>query len=331
MAHSDFRRTAELKSSGIARNWPSQNREFKRFADYSARFGEKIKNDLASYALTGEVATKLSPPNVPKWQLADLTSGLAMRALELNQRGQIETVQTGRASPLLGLSFAYASVATIIQLELHEAFPQRFPGRTLQTLSIKSAACWLAAGYAAGCQSAERLGRLALAAANREYYFDTAYYPIFHFILSLFAASQGIRIRELSGAATREPSLTALLEKWRTRDVDVLAPLVLAACDYHTHRWKARTKDWNEFGSGVGSNFTRMPIEILMLYRLRERERLPNPDVDHPLMNSPLGKLCEPMSCKPDDLLIRVLDRARSQGFDEEAIVRGMLGQELGQ
>ncbi|NJN05093.1 MAG: hypothetical protein HC814_00030 [Rhodobacteraceae bacterium] len=314
-----------MEYSGVAKNWPSQRSEFKRFAEYSARFGEKVRNDLANYASTGEVVSNADSPNFPKWQSTYLYLALEMRALELNQRGQIEAVQNVSASPLLGLSFAYARVSKIIELQIHEDFPRRFPGRKLQAFSMQQMACWVATGFSVGCGEAEQLGRLALNAVRREFCFDLEFYPIFHFVLLMFASSQGIRVDQMPSAATREPPLTSLLEEWRNPDVDVLAPLVRAVCDFHTHRWKARTKDWNEFGSGVGSNFIRMPIEILLLYRLREREGLRNPEVDHPLMNSPIGKLCRPLRCEPDNLLRQVLDRAMSQGFDENAIIQRML------
>jgi hypothetical protein len=316
-----------LEPLGIARNWPSQKREFTRFAEYSARFREKVERDLTTYALTGDVISIVDSLNVPRWQLAEVTSSLSMRALDLNQRGQIETVETGVASPLLALSFACAYIPEIIKLHIHETFPRRFPGRTLQTMSLQALSSWLSLGLAVGCWSADRFGRLALEAARRQYLFDIKSYPIFHFIMMLFASSQQIRVEPLSSAATREPVLTSLLENWRTEDLNILSSLVVAACDFHTHRCKSRTEDWNEFGSGVGSAFTRMPIEILMVYRLREREGLENPNADHPLMSSPVGKLYEPMTCEPDTLLSQVLDRARSQGFDEEAIVSTILGE----
>lgn len=303
------------------RSWPTQKTEFKRFADYIEHFDATSQEDLREYAATGRHRGFNSAEAVPAWRYPSLAAVLMMRAMVLNQRGQIHTIGAEAQTVELGGALAYARLAQLINFYNHELFP----GRTLQTLSLQHTACWVAAGFAAGCQGAERLGLLALEAGRRGYYFDVKFYPIFHFILLLFSATQGLEIEPWSSAATREPALTSLLEKWQTRDVSNLTPLVIAVCDFHTHRCKPRTKDWNEFSSGVGSNFTRMPIEILMLYRLRERRGLANPDVDHPLMNSPLGKLCEPMSCKPDDLLLQVLDRASSQGFDEDAIVESIL------
>ena len=98
-----------------------------------------------------------------------------------------------------------------------------------------------------------------------------------------------------------------------------LAPLVVAACDIHTHRCQqAKAPDQKyEFDNG---RWTQAPIEILLLFRLREKLGLSNPAVDHPLMNTALGKLPERQSCQPNDLLNRVLDRMMRDGFDEEKV-----------
>jgi hypothetical protein len=58
------------------------------------------------------------------------------------------------------------------------------------------------------------------------------------------------------------------------------------------------------------------PFEILALYRLRENLGLPNPQVEHPLRDTPLGRL-QPVSAPwSDTWLAGVVARARREFSD---------------
>ena len=67
-------------------------------------------------------------------------------------------------------------------------------------------------------------------------------------------------------------------------------------------------------------NWARTPIEILLLFKLRQLIGLQNPVLDHPLMNSPLGVLPSEVVFEPDDIIRRVRDRMREDGYDEMEI-----------
>jgi hypothetical protein len=140
----------------------------------------------------------------------------------------------------------------------------------------------------------------------------------------LFADWKRISLRDLLPPSDQHASLNSLLERWRDPYPDHLSLYISAVADLHTHRCSRRApKDWLEFDDGA---FTHMPIEILMLYRIREHENLENPVIEHPLMATVLGKLPHVMRCSPDDLLEKVLMRARSENFDDAALVGRLLG-----
>lgn len=140
-------------------------------------------------------------------------------------------------------------------------------------------------------------------------------YPVLHFMLRLLADYLGELPHLVSGKAVEEPVFQALLEHWREPDPAALVPLCLAACDIHTHRC------WEEEDDFAMSHFMYIPIEILLLYKLRQFLGLQNPQLDHPLMNGPLGALPPETACEPDDLIRRVRERMEKEGFDEAKIL----------
>lgn len=170
-----------------------------------------------------------------------------------------------------------------------------------------------------GCkEQAFRLARVQIAAYNKTTegeFWEDANYPIFHFILRVLADYLNESPIIMRGEAKKEPILNALFEHWRDPDADSLVNLCLAACDFHTHRCGNKTE--HEFGD----HWVRTPIEILLLFKLRQLLGLSNPQLDHPLMNTPLGKLPEKeVTCEPDDLIRRVRERMMQDGYDEEEI-----------
>jgi hypothetical protein len=87
----------------------------------------------------------------------------------------------------------------------------------------------------------------------------------------------------------------------------------LAACDEHTWRFVDEFNSWS-----------RLPVEILLLFKLRQKLGLSNPALDHPLMNTPLGSLPDEVPYAPDDLIARVLARMSRDHYDEESICRAI-------
>ena len=93
--------------------------------------------------------------------------------------------------------------------------------------------------------------------------------------------------------------------------------IALAACDFHTHRFKiGKGKDFYEFENG---DWTRTPFEILLVFKLRQKLGLKNPKLDHPLMNTALGELPPEVPFEP---MIGYAGAARMvrEGYDEDTI-----------
>lgn len=132
-----------------------------------------------------------------------------------------------------------------------------------------------------------------------------------HFLLRLVSNWQGWPERGTPACAYDEPLFNALIEHWRTDDLELLQHLLLVACDRHTHQSRV-----DSYSRGVqlfditDANYWYYPFEILSVLRLRQTLGLPNPELDHVIMNTPLGKLMEPTEPYTDELIEGVVARA---------------------
>lgn len=145
---------------------------------------------------------------------------------------------------------------------------------------------------------------------KRFWEYDKAIHPRTQiFILRLIADWQQWPTRDWEKWVFDEPIFNALLEHWRTPDANALRPLLIAACDRHTHesRFDISTKHYD-----INTDaFWYDPFEVLAVLKLRELRGLANPALDHTLMNTPLGKLPAPAARYSDALLDGVIDRVR--------------------
>jgi hypothetical protein len=81
------------------------------------------------------------------------------------------------------------------------------------------------------------------------------------------------------------------------------------ACDYHVKRMH----DDGGYSEFLGAPQDLLPVEMLMIRRIREDHGLPNPEIDHPLMQTPLGKAPKRLPEVKDELLERVIAKARKE------------------
>ena len=259
----------------------------------------------------------VTPPRLP-WEYY-LDSALATYRNYRQLNFELNTVQDG----VWDLDSAYAAIhaqklASLIQFHIAGLFPARYPGRTLKRLWPEQIAD-AALGIVIGAEhEGFDLARLYLTAYRKGWVESPDFFSLYIFMFRLFADHLGQPPLELVGESSRETFTNALFDQWRTPDPTVLAPLCLAVCDFHTHRCKPDKGDvFHEFTEG---SWVLCPIEILLLFRLRELNGLSNPELDHPLMNSALGQLPTDGSWVVDPLLSRVEQRMIADGFDEDQI-----------
>jgi hypothetical protein len=156
-------------------------------------------------------------------------------------------------------------------------------------------------------------GYLVHATLNRSYQLQLSYeqqHPRgYAFMARLFAAWRGDVDHAWPPYAYDQPIYEGILERWREPDPALLLPWLIAACDRHTHQAYGRggEKTFYDFAA-----LPRTPLEILLLFRLRELVGLENPVIDHPLMEAPFDRM--PAHQPPlvyDDLMLGTLKRLR--------------------
>lgn len=197
----------------------------------------------------------------------------------------------------------------------------------LRMFSIVSSANMLAAMAILGWKDAVIYqGYLAHAALNNTYQlklqYENEHRQAQAFMLRLFASWVGDAEHAWPAYAYDEPIYEALLQHWRTPDPAALVPCLLAACDRHTHQ-AGRDTLTKFYDFSTEWDLGRVPVEILLLFRLREWEGLANPLLDHPLMAAPYHQLPPPQPVPPlDELMQGVVKRANEDwpGVYEEVL-----------
>jgi len=223
------------------------------------------------------------------------------------------------SSALAAESFVADYTSRMIDLYIHALFPTRFKGRILQMLSLKNVATSAFGFVAASEAHGLNLARLQARAFAKGYFFDDKSYPIFAFMLNLFADYLGEPLIPLSEKQQTEPSLVWLGANWRHPEAVALEEACLEACDYHTWRCAPTEVDFNEFDTGA---WMRIPIEMLLMFKLREKLGLDNPKIEHPLFEVLPDRIPAPHGFQPDELVSRVRARMHQDGYDESAIAR---------
>ena len=95
-----------------------------------------------------------------------------------------------------------------------------------------------------------------------------------------------------------------LLSVWQTEDLEAFTRAIVQVCDFHMECSKLSQVETYEFGTAAQILF---PVEILAVLRLRETKGLINPAIDHPLMQTPIGRLHEIKSVPHDEMLDRAV------------------------
>lgn len=139
------------------------------------------------------------------------------------------------------------------------------------------------------------------------------------FMVQLATDYLGLPQRDWSGYFGGEPLFDEILTHWKDEDVTVLNGLLIQLCNRHTHHTRASTaKNNHDFDHLALYHF---PVEVLMVYRLRQWKGLSLPQVKHPLMKAPFDQLPEIQEGYSDELLEKVKIRARCEYPNFERVI----------
>jgi hypothetical protein len=221
-------------------------------------------------------------------------------------------------------AFAAAYLEQMLSLHRHT---QDKPHQNCKKLTYKMVpfvALGVVAGDATEVEAAFRLSRMLFQAQRKTFYgLGSCKYPIFNFMLRLLSDHLGKGPMFVESHRDAAPIFNPLFEIWREPNAQRLVPGILHACDYHTHRFvSGEAEDYIEFNHG---RWSRIPIEILLLFKLRQIRGLSNPQLDHPLM--PATFPVRPDTSQPvkyDKLIADIRLKMKQDGFDEAAVESSM-------
>ena len=318
---------SELEAIGVAQHWPSRDSVVKGLRAYTP---STMDHAVAYNARLDDRNKK----NATSW-IAYFSRGARRQMDAIADALEDRAAWTGE----LGESIRDLMFADRMSYFWHGKFRVLFPTheRPLALMDWVFMTNSMAFAFLLGwTEQAIYQGYLTHAALNRGYQPRASYLEHHRrahaFMLRLFADWRGNGVSHDWPAWGRDvPVYNGILERWRDPDPRVLMPWLLAACDRHTHESNYDTEE-RQFDFG-DYRLTRTPVEILLVLRLREHIGLPNPLLDHPLMEPPFDRFPE-LQPQPafDELMQGALRRARADWpqFDEATSVQLVIADSLG-
>lgn len=220
---------------------------------------------------------------------------------------------TPEAQVLLRSAVLGVELYSLSNFLVESEFPAKF-GRNLRMYGLGSNVGYLALAAAVGAMEVvERWTPLVMEAVRRGYVLDANYRGMLHFILRLWCAARGVVYPD--GEYPRYEVAEGVLRIWNTPDTELLGAWLVQLCNQHTRL--SASRDFMDFAN----EFSHFPVEVLMLFRLREQIELPNPVVDHPIMKFSWSRLWPVQAALPDEMLAGVYRRLE---HDEGITVAGL-------
>lgn len=177
------------------------------------------------------------------------------------------------------------------------------------TISFNDQGLLMAKSFALGLKpEGEAIGRQSLSGLQDGLYYGINGNQLTPFVLSVFAKWKHIALPDDVSSVVPE-AYRQVLDSQTSAPEEIL-PAIVDACDFHLSRSKYHTN--SETFEFAGPIYTIYPVEILFVFCIRQILGLENPKVDHPLMNTPLGRLPE-TGCSVGAELKPIYDRIQSQ------------------
>ncbi|WP_285411113.1 hypothetical protein [Variovorax sp. efr-133-TYG-130] len=304
------------------KSWPGIERYLVNEAEWQKLHQDNQRKILEGYVSRGIIAF-VSPETGENEAVVQPFKSHLGPPLWMSAKSRVITgtsfAASGRdARDVFANAVLYQELASLRDFLNESEFPARH-GRKLGMFGIWNAG-WL--GLAAGLGVMEvtaRFAPLLIRAAHQEYFrLDAKSRGMQHWILRLWC-----RVHGLSYPNTGYPHYDVaegILEMWDTQDLEMLGAWLVQLCNLHTRLAVHREN------MDFANSFSHFPIEVLMLFRLREQAGLANPTVDHPIMKFPWSCLWPIKPAEPDELLAGVYRRLEA---DEGVTVAGLYRQLL--
>ncbi len=299
------------------KSWPGQNAYLKNLAAFAETYRPIAEMQLNDYIATGRLIYK-NPINgqqeedlIPS-RSTYLTSPMHI-ASRVRQYDGCVHANTSQGLAFLQTAVLGVELSSLSEFLLETEFPAKF-GRNLKMYRLGSNVGYLALAAAIGAMEVlERWTPLVVEAVRRGYALDGNHRGMLHFILRIWCAARGVVYPD--GDYPRYEVAEEVLRIWNTPDTELLGAWLVQLCNQHTRL--SASRDFMDFAN----EFSHMPVDVLMLFRLREEIGLSNPVVDHPIMKFPWSRLWPVQAALPDELLAGVYQRLEQ---DEGITVAGL-------
>jgi hypothetical protein len=304
------------------RSWPSLKRYLAHGAEWQQGGVESHRQTLWNYAATGRIAY-ISPETNEEVVVEQPSRSVYLGApLSMIAKSSVidgaQLAAVGRdAREMLASAVLYQELGSLQDFLVESEFPARH-GRKLGMFGVLHAG-WL--GLAAAVGAVDVIARWAplLVRAAREGYLHAANFRgMQHWILRLWCKVYGLAY--LDTGYPRYEVAEGVLEMWDTQDTETLGAWLVQLCNLHTRL--STSRQFMDFAN----SFSHFPVEVLLLFRLREQAGLANPQVDHPIMKFPWSRLWPVAAAEPDELLAGVYRRLEvDEGITVQRLYRQFL------
>lgn len=297
---------------------------FKNNKEWYDAYIDPTRHELDQYASMGLRSSSDEDWSKHKRWERGLSSTLEMYALlkafDLESSAVIEKFFDAQLAEEI---FAAGRIEELMRLYVLIRSPERV-GRQLRTMNIHIIPA-VVLGVIIGNESAFPLMRLLIVACRRGWYSLDDRFPVFIFMLLLTADFLREIFPDELVLLLKNSPLADLLSSWDNPDPTALVDLCIATCNFHTTRCRAGTD--MEFANG---NWCYIPVELMLLMRLRTLRGLATPHFEHPLWIAPFANFVPSEPPVDSDLMLAFEQRMRTDGFDEEFITQNVLMENTG-
>lgn len=319
---------------GVSEKWRKQLKRSLTFRkSWQPGFETRERSALEYYVHNGihkpipGLALEDKPP-VPPWKPWNTRMPVTERyAAALAARWELDMIVDGMhnaSEAATALNAMYLSQLKMVHLHFLRDKPSTEPRGRVDVRCISFAAFGVATGQ---MTQSLRLARVQLRAVRMGFHNPSSYGCFTSFTLRLFADYLGEPSVHVEGdpeyldksEVRGDPIVDGLLAVWRDPDPSVLLPHCLAVCDLHTHHaHEVGDSWWREYKM----YWSRTPVVVLLVLKLRELLGLQNPHIDHPMMDDMRPLLASSLPpAEPDDLIKAVRAQMEKDGFDERAVL----------
>lgn len=291
-----------------------------RVPEHAGLTAERLAESLAFEAKYSDAISAYASRN-PDFDVGDALHPLSLHGLHLMRRAEYAVYKHGDSDRSdLGCAAWHRVLEHLLWLARCAALRRPLGRRSLRDLaksiSVAYALGWNTTADKIAAWAVQFMPQRALWTEEDE---DPRWQrnrePFARFTWALWADFANVTLPQMPEHPYESPAYDKLLACWRSPDPQALIEPLLDVCDWHTHECMySRSMLPSKQVDFIDDTLMGWPVEVHMVYRLRERLGLAlPPELDHPLMKAPLGAYLPPQPIPRDERLDKLVRRACSE------------------